>query len=109
MTRRLRLGDQDFYTIEEAAEVLAPLYTANTLRRKAYSGDLPHHGGQGRGKVCFSNDDLKQIMAASASPGRLAQETPAPAPLPEPENVVELPSFFRQTSRSKAIHRGKAA
>lgn len=109
MTRRLRLGDQDFYTIAEAAEVLAPLYTASTLRRKAYSGDLPHHGGQGRGKVCFSNDDLKRIMAASASPGRLAQEASAPAPLPESEKVVELPSFFRQTSRSKAIHRGKVA
>lgn len=109
MTRRLRLGDQDFYTFEEAAEVLAPLYTVSTLRRKAYSGALPHHGGKGRGKVCFSNDDLKKIMAASANPGHLTQEKPAPAPLPEPENVVELPSFFRQTSRSKAIHRGKAA
>lgn len=106
MTKRLKLGDQTFYTIEEAAQVLHPLYTEATLRRKAYENKLPHHGGRGRGKVCFSNDDLIQIMEASASPMPLASEPVAPAPLPE--EVIELPDFFRQTDRSRAIHRGKA-
>lgn len=107
MPRRLKLGDQDFYTFEEAAEVLHPLYAASTLRRKAYSGELPHHGGQGRGRVCFSNSDLVQIMDEASNSARLTQG--APAPLPEPENIVELPDFFRQTSRSRALHKGKAA
>lgn len=109
MSSRLKLGDQDFYTFKEAAEVLYPLYSEKTLRRKAYSGEFPHHGGKGRGRVCFSNDDLAQIKAASFTPGRINSQATAPAPLPEPENVVELPSFFRQTARSKAIHAGKVA
>lgn len=107
MSQRLKIGDQEFYTIEEAAEVLHPLYTVKTLRRKAYADEVPRHGGRGRGKVCFSNDDLIKIREMSQSKTR--EVAPEPTPEPVPAEVVELPSALRFTSRSRALHRGKAA
>lgn len=101
----MKLGDKEFYSFEEAAQVLHPLYTVSMLKSKAYRNQIPHHGGHGHGKVCFSDGDLKQIIKMSAKP--VAVEKPrtveqALSPVPE------LPAAFRQTSRSRARHKGAA-
>ena len=103
----MKLGDKLFYSFEEAAEILHPLYTAQMLKEAAYRNTLPHHGGRGKGKVCYSNDDLRAIIkmnkAGKAYVSSIDKSDAAIA-VQEPE----LPSIFRQTPRSKARHRSAA-
>lgn len=100
----MKLGDKLFYTFEEAAEILSPLYTAKKLKDAAYRNTLPHSGGRGKGKVCYSNDDLKEIIKMNKATVRQS-EAQKPASL---ESVPQLPASFRQTSRSRARHRSAA-
>lgn len=104
----MKLGDKLFYSFEEAAEILHPLYTAQMLKEAAYRNTLPHHGGRGKGKVCYSNDDLRAIIkmnqAGKADEPSNDKSNNAAITVQEPV----LPSIFRQTPRSKARHRSAA-
>lgn len=108
----MKLGDKLFYSFEEAAEILHPLYTVNMLKKGAWRNTLPHHGGRGKGKVCFSDGDLRAIIKMSKA-GKEPQVNKESKTSTEERAVLassepELPSIFRQTPRSKARHRSAA-
>lgn len=110
----MKLGDKMFYTFEEAAEILHPLYSARKLKDAAYRDALPHSGGRGKGKVCYSDEDLRAIIAMNCNPSseKTANVTKAGGGQPLITAVTaetpELPDVFRQTSRSRARHRNAA-
>lgn len=106
-TTPLRIGDKETYTFAEAQQILSAQFPSlSYFKRVTYEGKLPHHGGNGLGKIYFTNSDLKEIIAMSARPVRAARPKVAAVPV---EPAVELPGFLKQTSRSRALHRGKAA
>ncbi|WP_346844591.1 hypothetical protein [uncultured Rothia sp.] len=97
---------KNIWTPEEAFEVLKGAYKSyETFKNKMYSKKIPRHGGPGTGKlVHFTREDMIEIYEMGAvRPEKSEEKKTKPF-----EPVPELPAAFRQTSRSRARHRGSA-